>query len=127
MKSLLVGSALIAAVVLAGGCSTVEGNGPKQPQVPSRTSNLSVSLDSLFQNWHVEVAPIGTQRYRVSLTMRRIFTGGEGEVAPVLRRTAEKLRDDGGYTGYVLLEQTEGINSQLPFAQRVAHAVIELY
>jgi hypothetical protein len=128
VKSLRAGYALIACALLgAAGCSSTEGNGSKRALVPVGTSNLSVSLDGLFQNWNVEIAPLGMQRYGVSLTMRRIFTGGEGESAPVLRHVAEKLREQGGYTGYVLLDQSEGIKSQLPFAQRVAYAVVELY
>ena len=59
--------------------------------------------------------------------MKRFFSGGEGEVGNVVRRTAEKLRKDGGFSGYAVVEQSEGIESHLLIAQRVAHALIELY
>ena len=50
----------------------------------------------------------------------------EGEVGPVLRRTAEKLRRDGRFATYAIVEQSEGIESRVTIAQRVAHALIEL-
>jgi hypothetical protein len=119
---------LIAAALLAvAGCSSIDTNGSQRAFVPAATANVNPFLDSLFPNWKVEVAPLGMQRYRVLLTMRRIFIGGEGESGPVLRGVAETLREQGGYTGYVLLDQTEGIKSHLPLAQRVAYAVVELY
>jgi hypothetical protein len=114
-------------LVAAGGCSSTQGNGSKRAFAPSAASHLNPYIDSLFPNWKVEVAPLGVQRYGVSLTMRRIFTGGEGEWGPVLRGVAEELREQGGYRGYVLLDQYEGIKSRIPFAQRVAYAVVELY
>jgi hypothetical protein len=55
-----------------------------------------------------------------------LMTGGEGEVGPVLRRTAEKLRRDTASREFVILELTEGIESRVPIAQRVAHAVVQL-
>jgi hypothetical protein len=128
VKSVRAGGILIACALLGGaGCSSTNSTGSQQAFVPTATASLNSSLDSLFSNWNVEVAPLGMQRYSVSLTMRRIFTGGEGESGTVLRAVADRLRQQGGYTGYVLLDQSEGIKSQLPFAQRVAHAIVELY
>jgi hypothetical protein len=128
MRCLPVGWLCVASALLgSAACSSTDGNSSKRAFVPAETSNFNASLDSLFPNWKVEVAPLGMQRYGVSLTMRRIFTGGEGESGPVLRGVAESLREQGGYRGYVLLDQSEGIKSQLPFAQRVAYGVVELY
>ena len=53
-------------------------------------------VDPLAPNWRVEIEPLGQQRFRVAMTMKRFITGGEGEVGPVLKRTAEKLRRDTG-------------------------------
>jgi hypothetical protein len=128
VKSVRAGGILIACALLGGaGCSSTNGTGYQQAFVPAATSNIDSSLDSMFANWNVKLAPLGMHRYSVSLTMRHIFTGGEGESGPVLRAVADSLRQQGGYTGYVLLDQSEGIKSQLPFAQRVAHAIVELY
>lgn len=145
MKTLRIGYVLIAGALLAApGCSSIDGDFPKHLLIPARTLDVSQSLtipaesiaiggivffivDPLAPNWKVEVASLGMHRFKVDLTMKRFFTGGEGEVGPVLRRTAEKLRQEGGYSGYTVLEQSEGIESRLTLAQRVAHAVIELY
>ena len=147
MKHLPILGALLAGTVLAAaGCSSMpEHNDPSVARtlIPARTLNISPSLtiaaesvaaagliyviiDPLAPNWKVEVEPMGTRRYRVEMTMKRFITGGEGESSTVLRRTAEKLRREGGFVEYAVLEQSEGIESRVPIAQRVAHAVIEL-
>jgi hypothetical protein len=136
---------LLAGTLLgAPGCTSIKGDHPDHLLIPARTLNVSRSLtipaesiaiagalfyvvDPLAPNWKVEVASLGDRRYRMALTMKRFTTGGEGEVTPVLRRAAEKLRAEGGYAGFVVLEQSEGIESRVPIAQRVAHALIELY
>jgi hypothetical protein len=141
----LVRSALVAGALLAvPGCSNMEGE-PRWHRmlIPAKQLNVSPSLtipaesivaggiiylivDPLAPNWKVAVEPIGTRLYRVELTMKRFIVGGEGESYQVIRRTAEKLRRDGGFTEYALLEQSEGIESRVTIPQRVAHAVIEL-
>jgi hypothetical protein len=125
------------------GCKSMDDYSGPQTIIPARTLSLSPSLmlsaegivaaglvyaiiDPLAPNWRVEVESVGAQRYRVALTMKRFITGGEGESAQVLRRTAEKLQKDGGYSGYAVLSHSEGIDSHVLIAQRVAHALIEL-
>jgi hypothetical protein len=44
----------------------------------------------------------------------------------VLRRAAEKLRREKGFGAYVVLEHSEGIESHVLVAQRVATQLIEL-
>jgi hypothetical protein len=134
--------AVAAALVVLGGCSSLDDNHPRT-LVPARQLDLSSSLhipaetliaaglvywfvDPLAPNWRVEVEDLGERRFRVDMTMKRFTTGGDGEVIPVLRRTAEKLRRDKGYREYSIIELTEGIESRMPIAQRVAHAVVEL-
>lgn len=130
--------------LLASGCSTIEGeNKYHRMLIPARQLNVSPSLqipaeslvaagivflviDPLAPNWKVEVEPLGERRYRMALTMKRFITGGEGEAAVVAKRAAEKLRKEGGYREFELLEFAEGIESRVPIAQRVAHAVVEL-
>ena len=129
------------AVALAA-CSTIDEDSPTT-LIPNKTLNLSPSLtipaetlvaagliywfvDPLAPNWRVEIEALGHKRYRVAMTMKRFITGGEGEVGPVLKRTAEKLRRDTGTSEFVILELSEGIESRVPIAQRVAHAVVQL-
>ena len=83
-------------------------------------------IDPLAPNWKVQVTSLGQRRYAVELTMKRFITGGEGESAAVVRRTADKLLREGGFNQYAILEYSEGIESRVPIAQRVAHAVVEV-
>ena len=147
MKRLpILGALLAGAVLAAAGCSSMPEHNDvnvARTLIPARTLNVSPSLtiaaeslaaagiiyliiDPLAPNWKVEVEPMGTRRYRVELTMKRFITGGEGESYQVIRRTAERLRREGRFNEYAILEQSEGIESRVPIAQRVAHAVIEL-
>lgn len=131
------------ALALAG-CSSVDSdNHGKRMLIPAKNLNVSPSLsipaegialgvlayyiiDPLAPNWKVQVEPLGPRRYRLDLEMKRFITGGEGEAAQVVRRTAEQLRRDGGFSDWTLVAMTEGIESRVPVAQRVAHALIEL-
>ena len=135
---------IAAAALLASGCSSMEGENGPRTLIPARQLNVSPSLsipaeslvaagivflviDPLAPNWKVEVEPIDARRYRIELTMKRFITGGEGEAGTVVKRTAEKLRKERGYSYYALLEMSEGIESRVPIAQRVAHAVVQLH
>ncbi len=134
---------LITVAFLAGACSSIEGENRKSTLIPASTFNLSPSItipaewiaaagaaffviDPLAPNWKVEVEALGPQRYRIAMTMKRFTNGGEGESDAILRRTAAKLARERGSAGYAVLEQTEGIDSHVLLAQRVAHAIIEL-
>ena len=135
--------ALVALAVLAAACTSIEGENRKSTLIPAKTLNVSPSLsipaewfaaagvvffvvDPLAPNWKVEVETLSAQRYRIAMTMKRFTNGGEGESDVILRRTAERLVRERGSAGYAVLEQTEGIDSHVTLAQRVAHAVIEL-
>ena len=135
--------ALLAAAITLGGCSSMDDYSGPRTLIPARSLNVSPSLripaegiaaagliyyivDPLAPNWKVEIEPVGQNRYRVNLTMKRFITGGEGEAVTVFRRTAEKLRQEGGYREYDLVAYSEGIESHVLIAQRVANGVVEL-
>jgi hypothetical protein len=84
------------------------------------------AVDPLAPNWQLEQAPLGADRVRISLRKKRFTSGGDGEAAQLFARRAEQVAHDGGYAGYTLMEYTEGIESTLPLAQRVARGVIQL-
>jgi len=84
------------------------------------------AVDPLAPNWQLAQAPLGEARVRISLRKKRFTTGGDGEAAQLFARRAEKLRSEGGYATFAVLEYTEGIESSVPIAQRVAQGVIEL-
>jgi hypothetical protein len=134
---------LAGAALLSAGCSSTDDYSGPRTLIPARTLNLSPSLhipaegiaaagiiyyivDPLAPNWKVEVQPLGTQRYRVNLTMKRFITGGEGESSAVFRRAAEKLQQENAAAGYAVLAYQEGIESHVLIAQRVANGVVEL-
>ena len=63
---------------------------------------------------------------RISLRKKRFTSGGDGEAGQLFARHAEQLARSGGYAGYSVMEYTEGVESTLPIAQRVAQGVVRL-
>jgi len=84
------------------------------------------AVDPLAPNWALEQAQLGGDRVRISLRKKRFTSGGDGEAAQVFARRAEQVARAAGYAGYTVMEYTEGIESTLPLAQRVAQGVIRL-
>jgi hypothetical protein len=105
-------AAVCLAASLASGCS-------------SFATNLG-AINPLAPDWQVEQTRLDTDRIRISLRKNVLASGGEGEAAQLFARRAEQLAHAGHYAGYTVLEYTEGIDSTLPLAQRVAQGVIEL-
>lgn len=58
--------------------------------------------------------------------MKRYAAGGDGEAYPAMLRAAERLQQETGASAYAILAYSEGIDSGLPAARRVARALIEL-
>lgn len=83
-------------------------------------------LDPLAPNWQLQQVPLGDDRVRIALRRKRIASGGDGEAAQVFARFAGQLARDGGFAGYTVMEYTEGVESTLPLAERVAQGVIRL-
>jgi len=87
---------------------------------------LFVIIDPLAPNWQIEESRINEHRYSIAMRKKRFTTGGDGEVMPALRRRAEQLVRDSGAVQYRIIEFTEGVDSGVPIAQRVAQGVIEI-
>ena len=146
-----IGMLCLIAIVLAGCANTVsrgpevtDGKGvPLSSLIPNKALQISQSLslsaenmlliglidwavDPLAPNWQLAQAPMGVDRVRISLRKKRFTTGGDGEAVQLFKQRAEKLKRDGGYTAYAVLEYSEGVDSLVPIAQRVAQGVIEL-
>ncbi len=139
------------AAAMSAGCASVSEN-PRaldasgnavSTLIPNKTFNLTPAVglsvenillgaalywavDPLAPNWALEQAQLGAERVRISLRKKRFTSGGDGEAAQVFARRAEQLARAGGYAGYTVMEYTEGIESTLPLAQRVAQGVIRL-
>ena len=138
--------------VLTAGCSSMIGRSPRaidpsgnpvSSLIPSQTLQLTprISLgaenlllgaalywavDPLAPNWQLQEASLGPDRVHIALRKKRFTSGGDGEGAQMFARRAGQLARDGGYAGYSVMEYTEGIESALPLAQRVAQGVIRL-
>lgn len=128
------------ALALLPGCTSIPGQSPSL--IPNRalvvSRSLSVPLDAmalaagvivvvdpLAPNWHVEERSLGEGRYAFALTKKRFATGGDGEAMPVLRRRIETIARENGYARHEILTYAEGIDSAMPIAQRVSHAVVQ--
>jgi hypothetical protein len=84
------------------------------------------AVDPLAPNWQLEQTPLGADRVRIALRKKRFASGGDGEAPQLFARHAEQLARAGGYAGYTVMEYTEGVESTLPLAQRVAQGVVRL-
>ena len=56
---------------------------------------------------------------------KRFTTGGDGEAGQIFNRRAAQLARDNGAEGFRIVEYTEGIESMVPVAQRLAQGVVE--
>ena len=133
-----------ACAALSGNPGAVDASGNSVGTlIPNKTLNVTPALalsienillgaalywavDPLAPNWRLEQAPFGADSVRISLRKKRFTSGGDGEAAQVFARRAEQLQRAGGYAGYTVMEYTEGIESTLPIAQRVAQGVVRL-
>jgi hypothetical protein len=137
---------------MTAGCAAISGNpgavdasgNAVSTLIPNKTFNLTPAValsvenillgaalywavDPLAPNWQLAHAPLGPDRVRISLRKKRFASGGDGEAAQLFARRAEQVAHEGGYAGYTVMEYTEGIESTLPVAQRVAQGVVRLH
>ena len=144
-------AAACVAATLCAGCAAVSSNPPAldaagnsvSTLVPNKSYNVTPAVtlsvenillgaalywvvDPLAPNWEVEQARLGPDRVRIALRKKRFASGGDGEAEQLFARHAEELVRAGGYASYAVLEYTEGIESTLPLAQRVAQGVVRL-
>lgn len=103
-------------------------SGKALPLVELLVVPLAIYLvyDPLAPNWEIEESRLGEDTYRLALTMKRFHTGGAGESIQLVKRRGEQLARQAGYGNYVLLDYTEGIESQTLGARRVAQTTIKL-
>jgi hypothetical protein len=128
------------AAVVLGACSTTEG--PTPVLIPNRTLNLShsvsipadtialaaamfVVIDPLAPNWRIEQYDLGDDRYAIALKKKRFTMGGDGESQQIFRRRIERILREQGFVSYQILEFSEGIESNVPIAQRVSRGLVQ--
>jgi hypothetical protein len=133
---------VLCAAALCGACSGIPNTTSSNLIIPNETLNISRSVsipaesiaggillylivDPLAPNWQIEESPLDGGRYRIALKKKRFTTGGDGEAVQIFyRRAAQIAVEQGGR--YRVVEYSEGIDSSVPIAQRVAQGVVEL-
>lgn len=83
-------------------------------------------IDPMAPNWEVKTARIDTARVEISLRKKRFSNGGDGEAIDLLKRHAGEIAARSGAGGYILLSYTEGMDSEMTGARRVARGVVQL-
>ena len=131
------------AVFVSSGCSTIENSSSKSMLIPAQTLNISnslripaesfvagallfVILDPLAPNWHIEETRLDENRFRIAMRKKRFTSGGDGEAMPAFYRRAEQIATERGGGRYRIIEFSEGIDSVIPVAQRVAQGIVEI-
>lgn len=134
-------------VVTAAGCSSISGTYPRSgPLVPAASLQVTegynlplekivtyagvaavayMVLDPFAPNWQIEEAKLAPDQYLLQMRMKRFHTGGDGEARVVFSRRAARLAREGGFSGYEIVNYSEGVESTL-IAQRVSEGVIQL-
>lgn len=88
-------------------------------------SVIGPAIAELRASWNAEVNPLSETAYEVTFRMWPLRSGGSGEGMLQLKRRAEKMKRDLGFARYRISEYSEGVESNLPFAQRFVYAVLE--
>jgi hypothetical protein len=83
-------------------------------------------MDPFAPNWEIEEAQFPNDHYVLSLKMKRYYSGGAGEARMVFNHRAKELANAGGFSGYKILEYSEGLESSVAGSQRVSQGVIVL-
>jgi hypothetical protein len=93
----------------------------------SRRSALPyIIYDPRAPNWTIKERPLNPETYHLSLRAEHFRVGGDGEARQIVKRRALQLLREKGYSGYRLLDYSEGIESATPFTYRVSEGTIQL-
>jgi hypothetical protein len=134
---------VLCAVALCAGCTGIDGVSSRSLIIPPEAINVSKSLsiplesvaaaaalyvivDPLAPNWQIEQTQLDGDRYKIALKKKRFTTGGDGEAVQVFYRRAAQLVQERGAVRYRVVAYSEGIESSVPIAQRVAQGVVEV-
>ena len=87
---------------------------------------LYIIYDPLAPNWTIKEQAIDAETYRLSLRAKHFRVGGDGEAIQIVKRRALQLQREKGYTGYRLLDYSEGVESATPFTYKISDGTIQL-
>ncbi|MBK6402849.1 MAG: hypothetical protein IPN12_08700 [Rhodocyclaceae bacterium] len=112
-------TAIVLLVLALGACGSIA-------ESPSARNLASWTLDPLSANWQVDEVPLGDDRFRLRLQMRRFHAGGAGEARVVFQQRARELARQNDYDDYQVVEYSERMDSAMFASQRRAEGVILL-
>ena len=92
----------------------------------SWTAVAYLVLDPFSPNWEIQEARFPENHIHIQLAMKRYYAGGAGEARQIFHRRAKELMRAGGFTGYEVVEYSEGLDSSVIGSQRKAEGVIRL-
>lgn len=144
-------AAMVIGALAATGCSTTNSDGTvtqAHPLLGTKSLQLTSAyalrpetivigaallliVDPLAPNWKIEQSEPYPNEFHLALKMKTITNegGGDGEARMVFMRRVSALvreRNADPRDGYTIMEFSEGIESKLPFAQRVAYGVVKV-
>lgn len=93
---------------------------------PAHAAVLYVIYDPLAPNWTIKERPLNEDTYHLALRAKSFRTGGDGEAVQIVKRRALQLQREKGYTGYRILDYSEGIESSTPLTHRYSEGTIQL-
>lgn len=147
MKATVRGSLLVICL-LAAGCNSLSGSYPRTGAlVPDLSLQLTpeialsaekivagaaavgllyVVYDPLAPNWKIEERSLSGDTYHLSLRAKSFRTGGDGEAMRILKRRALQLQRERGYSGYQIVDYSEGVESSTPFTHRYSEGTVLL-
>ena len=134
---------LASCLAALAGCSSIPGERQSDVLIPNKTFNVSRSwtpsmegiaaavalyfiVDPLAPNWQVGQARLDERHFRIDLKMKRFTNGGDGEALQVFQRQARRIAQEAGAPAFEIMEYSEGIESEILLARRVAQGVIRV-
>ena len=96
--------------------------------LPALTAGLTVwaLADPFAPNWDIRAARLDERHLRFFMKHKLLHTGGEGEARQVLKRNAERITREEGFSEYEIVRLEEAIESTRPFARRTLVADVRM-
>ena len=98
---------------------------PVQDEIEWLASRIGSAIAELRSSWNTEVTQQSERTFLFSFRMWPLRAGGSGEGMLQLKRRAELMKRDLGFSRYQISEYQEGLETNFPFTQRFITAVVE--
>ncbi len=99
---------------------------PQAAPAPLPPYGPTDSAQNTLAPWSVRQTRLADNRWLISMRKALFSMGGDGESAALLHQHAQRLAQQQGYSEYVILNFTEGVQSDLPLPYRWARGEIVL-